>query len=353
MSNWKAFLFFTLLVLAVLLQVVALGWGLEAVFFVTLFTLVLVVEHDTRLSPALGLVFLAICPFLLIADKEPAAEQAANYAYFFLAIGVLVQLEEMVLERYDRLGWKVDISFLWRPVAEEIRGSWITEGLVPNPTGTNPRGARSGRWILIIGIGGLAFVFLGAVFTGVPQSFLVPLLGGSILFIFLVWGLRLVLLALGKVWLSQFIWALVLLPMVVMGGIWASEIINAYRMAHMEVAYDLIGDEPRRVLYQHPAISGASRISFPTQIESDAVLAFELGISPEIWEQPGDGVLFTVYVNAEDNLRKLFSAYIDPKNNQFDRRWHPYTIDLGEYAGQEGPEIDGSLVVYIKNGFKF
>ena len=78
------------------------------------------VKHDTRLSPALGLVFFTTCPFLLIAGKEPAAEQAANYAYFFLAIGVLVQVEEMILERNNRLGWKADISYLWQPVVYQM-----------------------------------------------------------------------------------------------------------------------------------------------------------------------------------------------------------------------------------------
>ncbi len=120
MNNWKTIVFFTLVGLAVLIQVVVLRWGMEAVFFVTWFLLMLGVKHDTRLSPALGLVFLAACPFLLIADKEPAAEQAANYAYFFLAIGVLVQVEEMILERNNRLGWKADISFLWGPVVDQV-----------------------------------------------------------------------------------------------------------------------------------------------------------------------------------------------------------------------------------------
>ena len=102
----KSFLFLTLLTLVILTQTVILHWGPEAVFFATWLFLALAVQHDSRVSVAVGLAFLATCPFLLIADKEPVAEQAANYAYFFLAIGVLVQLEELLLERYDRLGWK-------------------------------------------------------------------------------------------------------------------------------------------------------------------------------------------------------------------------------------------------------
>ena len=63
MNNWKTILFFTLLGLAVLIQVVVLRWGMEAVFFATWFLLMLGVKHDTRLSPALGLVFLADLSF--------------------------------------------------------------------------------------------------------------------------------------------------------------------------------------------------------------------------------------------------------------------------------------------------
>ncbi|MCJ7537380.1 MAG: hypothetical protein MUO57_17780, partial [Anaerolineales bacterium] len=36
-----------------------------------------------------------------------------------------------------------------------------------------------------------------------------------------------------------------------------------------------------------------------------------------------------------DGEQQVFSTYIDPKNDEFDRRWHPYTVDLNEYAGQE------------------
>ena len=72
--------------------------------------LALTVRHDSRLSAAVGLVFLVVCPFLLIAGLQPVAEQAANYAYFFLAIGVLVQLEELLLERLGWLDHKVHLT---------------------------------------------------------------------------------------------------------------------------------------------------------------------------------------------------------------------------------------------------
>jgi hypothetical protein len=357
MSNWKTFLFFTLVGLAVLIQVVVLRWGMEAVFFATWFLLMLGVKHDTRLSPALGLVFLAACPFLLIADKEPAAEQAANYAYFFLAIGVLVQVEEMILERNNRLGWKADISYLWQPVVDQM-GAF--PGLIPSSTGTSPSKSISARWISIIGIGGLVVIYFVAAFSGVQPSLLTPLMGVSILFLFFVWGLRLVLLAIGQAKLSQAAWTLLLLPLLMMAGIWINDLIGAYRLANMEVAYYFveqlnnaerslpppegemveaqawtIGNESQQVLFQHPALAGASRISFPLHIEPGARLAFDTATAPDSWERPGDGASFTIIVNSGNGPQQVFSTYIDPKKDEFDRRWHSYTVDLNEFSGQD------------------
>ncbi len=354
--NWKTYLVITLLILTVLIQVVVLRWSLEAVFFATWFLLMLVVKHDTRLSPALGLIFLATCPFLLIAGKEPAAEQAANYAYFFLAIGVLVQLEEMILERNERLDWKVDLSFLWEQPAERLRTLW---GIIPSSSEPKQAQTKPSRWILMVGVGGLVLMYLIAALSGVSQAILLPLLGGSILFLFLVLGLRLVLLAFGRVRLAEAAWLLLLLPMVVMAGIWINGLIEAYRLARMAVAYDFIeqldnarrsipalegeavevqmwtiGDESQQVLYQHPALSEPSRVIFVVNVESGARLAFDLATSPESWERTGDGVNFKIYIVGEE-VQQLFSTYIDPKHDEIDRRWHPYTVELNKYAGQE------------------
>ena len=45
-------------------------------------------KFEGRVSVAGGLVFLVMCPFLLIFRKEPMAEKAAIWAYMFLVIGV-------------------------------------------------------------------------------------------------------------------------------------------------------------------------------------------------------------------------------------------------------------------------
>jgi len=89
------------------------------------------------------------------------------------------------------------------------------------------------------------------------------------------------------------------------------------------------------VLFQHPARSGTSQITFQVNVEPGAVLIFDVATSPESWESPGDGVDFNVYVNPGAELQQVFSTSIDPKANESDRRWHPYSVDLDEFAGQD------------------
>ena len=263
----------------------------------------------------------------------------------------------MILERNNRLGWKADISYLWQPVVYQM-GAF--PGLIPTSTGTNPGRSNSARWISIIGIGGLVVIYFVAAFSGVQPSLLTPLMGVSILFLFFVWGLRLVLLAIGQARLSQAAWTLLLLPLLMMAGIWINDLIGAYRLANMEVAYYFveqlnnaerslpapegemveaqvwtIGNESQQVLFQHPAMAGASRISFPLHIEPGARLAFDAATAPDSWERPGDGASFTVFVDSGNGPQQVFSTYIDPKKDEFDRRWHSYTVDLNEFSGQD------------------
>jgi hypothetical protein len=63
-------------------------------------------------------------------------------------------------------------------------------------------------------------------------------------------------------------------------------------------------------------------------------LAFEIAMAPDSWTQEGDGVDFAVYIVAEGITKQVFSTYIDPKHNQADQGWHPYSLDLSAYAGK-------------------
>ena len=355
----KPLLFLALLTLAVLTQVLFLDWGPEVVFFVTWLLVALTVQHDSRLSAAIGLAFLATCPFLLIAGKDPVAEQAANYAYFFLAIGVLVQFEELLLERYGGLDRKLDLSYLWRPAARALRSRWSTAVTALGQAILRADRSELTRLVQVVGALGLTVVFLVALLTGAHLSLLLPLLGGAILFPFLVWGVRLAIRASGPAWLLRAIVALLILPLAAAEMVWLYDLVRADRIARMESVYSFIeyrdlaqratptpegetiearmwtiDGETRRVLYHHPAFAGASRIAYPVYIQRRSVLAFDLAMAPECWDLPGDGVTFSIYLTAGSTTEQLFSTYIDPKHDEADRRWHPHTIDLGAYAGQ-------------------
>jgi hypothetical protein len=355
----KSYLFLALLTLVVLTQVVILHWGPEAVFFVTWLFLALTVQHDGRLSVAVGLAFLATCPFLLIAEKDAVAEQAADCAYSFLAIGVLVQVEELVLERYGWLERKADFSYLWRPAAQALTRRWSA---VVRALGRQLAAADRSelvRLVQIVGTAGLAMVFLWTAFSRAPLSVVLPLLGGALLFPFFVWVLWLVVRALGPVWLLRVALGLVVLPLAALEMVWLDDLLSADRLARMEAAYDFIerrdgaqrtypipegevikaevwtiDDVARWVLYHHPAFSGASRLAYNVWIGQGYVLAFDVAMAPASWDQPGDGVTFAVYVASDHGTRQVFSTYIDPKQNEADRRWHPHTVDLSAYAGQ-------------------
>jgi hypothetical protein len=56
---------------------------------------ILAVRHykfEGRVSIAIALFFLTLCPFLLIFKKEPIAEKAAIWAYMFLVVGVVKEI---------------------------------------------------------------------------------------------------------------------------------------------------------------------------------------------------------------------------------------------------------------------
>ena len=92
----------------------AAGVDLVGIFFLAWLFVALTVHHDTRLSAAVGLALLALCPILLIAGADALAEEVANGAYLFLVIAVLVQLEELVLQNRGWQGFKIRPSDLFR-----------------------------------------------------------------------------------------------------------------------------------------------------------------------------------------------------------------------------------------------
>lgn len=84
------------------------------------------------------------------------------------------------------------------------------------------------------------------------------------------------------------------------------------------------------VLFMHPD----SSVTFNLWIPTNASLMFSSGISPEAWNQAGDGVTFLVYIKTQDGVEQAFSNYFDPKNSPEDQQWHSHVIDLSHYSGQ-------------------
>jgi hypothetical protein len=359
MIRRKTFLLFSIFTLVLLTQVIVLHWGLETIFFVTWLFLALVIQHDSRLSIIMGLACLATCPFLLILNNDLVAEQAANYAYFFLAIGVIVQLEEFLLERYHWLPRKVDLSYLWHPMIQgfsrqgKVALAAFGQGL------TSADRTKLIRLIQVLGITGLVVVLILAAFSGAQLLVVLPFLVGALLFPFIIWGLQYAMRTLEPTWLLRVVLALFILPLLAMELVWLYNLISADQPARMTIAYDFIGhlsagrrtspvpqgediemrawtigDNIKQVLYQHPAYSGASRVVFTVPVVPGEHLAFDISTAPESWHLPGDGVTFAIYAESEGVAQQLFSAYIDPKKNAVDRRWYPVNIDLSSYAGK-------------------
>jgi hypothetical protein len=95
-----------------------------------------------------------------------------------------------------------------------------------------------------------------------------------------------------------------------------------------------------------------STVHFTVEVPEGAQLAFAIATAPETWNQPGDGVTFTIYIKPTQqqasgdqslvpspqspvsNTQSLFSSYIDPKHDLAARRWHHRAVDLSAYAGQ-------------------
>lgn len=93
-----------------------------------------------------------------------------------------------------------------------------------------------------------------------------------------------------------------------------------------------INNECRKIIFAFPP----SKISHKVYIRRDSFFDFGYGVLKNAWGKSGDGVQF--YVKAKDREGKeytLFSAYIDPKHYENDRRWFDERIDLSHFKGQE------------------
>jgi hypothetical protein len=93
-----------------------------------------------------------------------------------------------------------------------------------------------------------------------------------------------------------------------------------------------LADETREAIH----VAQASRLIWEITVPDNAWLAFSIGLQPEAWTVPGDGVLFMVGVSdmGPDGYEEVFSSTVNPYANPGDRRWHHLTVDLSPYAGK-------------------
>jgi tetratricopeptide (TPR) repeat protein len=94
-----------------------------------------------------------------------------------------------------------------------------------------------------------------------------------------------------------------------------------------ETAFNLSpdpGEQP--TLFMHPPSLATYTLTMPPQA---AVLDFGMGMDPQSYDWPGDGVTFEVWVNGE----RVFLEHVDKA--MASQGWHERTVDLTAWAGQE------------------
>jgi hypothetical protein len=94
-----------------------------------------------------------------------------------------------------------------------------------------------------------------------------------------------------------------------------------------------LGNETKKAIAP-PGLAG-TRIIWKVRVPDDGWLRVNLGLKPEAWQKPGDGVLFMVLVSDGKASDQLFTQHVDPFNNAADRRWIPVMVDLSAYGGEQ------------------
>jgi hypothetical protein len=95
-------------------------------------------------------------------------------------------------------------------------------------------------------------------------------------------------------------------------------------------SFNIDGDT-REVLFMHPTSSA----TFELRLPSRPSLEFAIGVDPEVWSKPGDGVEFEVDVTPSGGpTERLFTKYVNPKAQASDREWIEESVDLGQDGGK-------------------
>jgi hypothetical protein len=84
-------------------------------------------------------------------------------------------------------------------------------------------------------------------------------------------------------------------------------------------------------IFQHPLVIQSNITYSNIQIPTNATLEFSIAMNPTVWDEPGQGVQFEVYIKNNSQSNEIFSKYINPKANVDDRKWFFFSIPLEDY----------------------
>ncbi len=64
-------------------------------------------------------------------------------------------------------------------------------------------------------------------------------------------------------------------------------------------------------------------------------LRFGLGFSEDVWDRPGGGATFEIWIKTRLRRNRLvFSEHVDPKNNPDHRKWLDCELDLTMFGAK-------------------
>lgn len=121
------------------------------------------------------------------------------------------------------------------------------------------------------------------------------------------------------------------------------------RLGYIDKGVFTINNKSKAVFFQH---SPSNQVSYKVKIDDNKkILEFSIGLNQKASEK-SDGVDFTLELRHQDGtIKRLFSKYMNPRDNPFDRNWFDAKIDLSEYIGKDvellfstmpGPKGDNS-----------
>ncbi|MHB8134993.1 MAG: tetratricopeptide repeat protein [Anaerolineaceae bacterium] len=103
----------------------------------------------------------------------------------------------------------------------------------------------------------------------------------------------------------------------------------------IKATYFQINGDRKTTIFMHPDSFAEYEINLPVlKTGEELYLNFWTGLSPEVWNQAGDGVNFVIILEDGINSQEIFSTYMDPKQNIEDRNWRLEKINLSAYQGK-------------------